>query len=933
MKPQITKLTLSLATILTLGVTSVQAENLLQNGSFENFSVLKEKTNWKQVDLDGWNETSKVTINGKEALDGTSKVALDSSKSLNQLTQNITTINGATYTLSVDAYSSRKQLSSADIEFVVDGEVIEVFTPTSDWANYQATFVGTGEAQVVGFKEVDAQNNNKGAFLDNAQLSVDETTVVVVPPSNNLLTPSTQLVPADFNIAKRFGKATQGQHVRGLPHESLAIDGDVSTNNESCRSRYINWWGLELPEGIKVSTVKIDVLDGTKKDVNKAKVYLRSETFVSNDPLDDNDVIATLEKEDKQEVVVNSEAEGNNILIKYDRSKCLKLSEVEVYGSLPTTPVFSNESYTQKINLWQPKGVAIFNVGAVDYQGDKLNYQIVTQDVPFAIDENGVISVSQKLVEGEYRFEVGIDDGNSGRTQEVVVQVERATHLDTLEKLQSNNQKPELKAKLPNFYDEGATIFVEVGAERYSPTIQDNEWVIAKDTLKNPLGVGFHNVTVIVGDEQITYDKFIEIGGERVVEFTQNISAQTIENVSIAVESSTSVIPTPSSRFRGTSVSLFVEDGKVILENKSYRTLKSLLGKYDDSQGKGVLVKLDFTQNIEPFSKTTLATFDHAESMKIVKTANKFDMELGFNGTECSAKDAEEQRTKYCRPTNALESSYSPTASANDEYKVYGTMIAAYNHFFNSVHNFKVMKAWMNQSTYDGYNYKDAVIKAHNSINETSSYGTESQIYDRFFNIVTPNHYQQLLVMRFKKAVGAGGVGGGWFPSLLGKNTGWGWSSVWEERVNLNNEAQSNLFEALFHEMMHGIGLWHGSGMTYGLSNIMGRVVMPKYYSNGKPYLTTPPVAVVPKYLFETTMLDDTRIQLKFYKTSEATKNALTIEAFGAKVFRDNDLTVESVEGDTMVLKMDEGIINRFFLTLYGDDSLEVMSQLITKVD
>ena len=55
-------------------------------------------------------------------------------------------------------------------------------------------------------------------------------------------------------------------------------------------------------------------------------------------------------------------------------------------------------------------------MGAVDYQGDKLNYQIVTQDVPFVIDENGVISVSQKLVEGEYRFEVGVDDGNSGRT-------------------------------------------------------------------------------------------------------------------------------------------------------------------------------------------------------------------------------------------------------------------------------------------------------------------------------------------------------------------------------------------------------------------------------------------------------------------------------------------------------------------------------------
>ena len=72
---------------------------------------------------------------------------------------------------------------------------------------------------------------------------------------------------------------------------------------------------------------------------------------------------------------------------------------------------------------------------------------------------------------------------------------------------------------------------------------------------------------------------------------------------------------------------------------------------------------------------------------------------------------------------------------------------------------------------------------------------------------------------------------------------------------------------------------------------------------------------------------------MKFYKTAEATKNALTIEAFGAKVFRDNDLTVESIEGDTMILKMDEGIINRFFLTLYGDDSLEVMSHLITKVD
>jgi len=188
MKTNISKITLSLATLLSLSATTVYADNLLQNGSFEDFTVLKEKKNWKKVQLEYWNEPTKINLKGKNATDGNSKIVLDSSRTLNLLTQTVTTVKDGTYTLSVDAYAPKRRLSTAGFEIIVDGEVVGTFRATEDWKNYEVSFVGKGGEQIVGFREIASENDNKGVFLDNAELRLE--------------TP--------IEVAHKFGKATQG---------------------------------------------------------------------------------------------------------------------------------------------------------------------------------------------------------------------------------------------------------------------------------------------------------------------------------------------------------------------------------------------------------------------------------------------------------------------------------------------------------------------------------------------------------------------------------------------------------------------------------------------------------------------------------------------------------------------------------------------------
>jgi hypothetical protein len=155
---------------------NANTSNLIKNGSFEDFTILKDKLKSKKVKLKNWLGDSKVWTNnlGKSAIEGQYKAVLDINKKLNSLSQTITTNSGERYQISLDAYSPKKRITSSEFEVLIDNRVITTFTPTKDWASYTATFVGVGGKQLFSIRELATQNNRRGALIDNVSIYVEQ---------------------------------------------------------------------------------------------------------------------------------------------------------------------------------------------------------------------------------------------------------------------------------------------------------------------------------------------------------------------------------------------------------------------------------------------------------------------------------------------------------------------------------------------------------------------------------------------------------------------------------------------------------------------------------------------------------------------------------------------------------------------------------------
>lgn len=158
------------------GVTLAN-ENLIQNGSFEQFTTVK-KINRKvrMVNFDHWQQTGQSWSNKKgiTATNGYYKAHLDAAKNtVNTLSQTVTTIPGQKYVLSLDAYRPYT-VTAADFEVLVDDTVLLNTTPDSGWRRHSASFIGTGGTQTITLQEIAAQDSGSGALIDNVSLVADQ---------------------------------------------------------------------------------------------------------------------------------------------------------------------------------------------------------------------------------------------------------------------------------------------------------------------------------------------------------------------------------------------------------------------------------------------------------------------------------------------------------------------------------------------------------------------------------------------------------------------------------------------------------------------------------------------------------------------------------------------------------------------------------------
>ncbi len=151
-------------------------ENLVKNGSFENFD--KENIyKWSYVHFDNWEGVGEVWTKrfGRVAVDGTHKIELDTTKRhIDSLSQTITTEAGKKYLFRLDAYARSWRDTNA-FELLVDDEVILRVTPTRHWQKYGATFIGKGGEQKITIREIPEQSDGLGAVIDNVVVQSDIT--------------------------------------------------------------------------------------------------------------------------------------------------------------------------------------------------------------------------------------------------------------------------------------------------------------------------------------------------------------------------------------------------------------------------------------------------------------------------------------------------------------------------------------------------------------------------------------------------------------------------------------------------------------------------------------------------------------------------------------------------------------------------------------
>ncbi|UQD70284.1 hypothetical protein JEY40_30535 [Bradyrhizobium japonicum] len=155
-------------------------KNLLVNGSFESSSLAPLLDGrWGAFDaIPGWHAISGGTIelwnnlNGVKATDGVNFGELDYAGARDGLYQDVKTVAGQQYVLSLDARSRPGFTSSTcSIEVLWNGSVVGVVPPDGTWKNYDFTVTGTGGQDRVTFREVAGQSSDGlGALYDNVSL-------------------------------------------------------------------------------------------------------------------------------------------------------------------------------------------------------------------------------------------------------------------------------------------------------------------------------------------------------------------------------------------------------------------------------------------------------------------------------------------------------------------------------------------------------------------------------------------------------------------------------------------------------------------------------------------------------------------------------------------------------------------------------------------
>ncbi len=172
----------TLAAPTAISLTPAGASNLIINGGFENPDVASG--NWggyTSSDVPGWNASDHLEIqdnyNGHTASEGDQWLELDYAYQQDSVYQDIQTVDGQSYTLSLDL-SQRPGTGSStnEVEIYWRGTLLESITPAStNWQTYSFAVTGSGGLDRLEFREPATANSGEGSLIDNVRLTEEGT--------------------------------------------------------------------------------------------------------------------------------------------------------------------------------------------------------------------------------------------------------------------------------------------------------------------------------------------------------------------------------------------------------------------------------------------------------------------------------------------------------------------------------------------------------------------------------------------------------------------------------------------------------------------------------------------------------------------------------------------------------------------------------------
>ena len=206
---------------------------------------------------------------------------------------------------------------------------------------------------------------------------------------------------------------------------SLAIDGDEGTYNHTACNGTDNWWQVSLPNPSVISRIVVKNRSGQLARLNQASVYISASAYSA--PMDETDKIHTLNSGSVQEITLPTPLSGAYVIVKASGSNCLHMTELEVYGEVPTAPQFSGHESSYSIAQTKPINATVVTLSANDFQNNLITYSL-TGNVPFAVDSLGKVTVNGALTIGDiHAFNVNASDGAETTSTSLTVTIKAST--------------------------------------------------------------------------------------------------------------------------------------------------------------------------------------------------------------------------------------------------------------------------------------------------------------------------------------------------------------------------------------------------------------------------------------------------------------------------------------------------------------------------